>query len=691
MGLSALFLVLENGGIMKEVLLSEISYITPKQVLFLKKSNINTVEDLLFNFPTKFDDYTITPYKEISPETTVTIAGVVQTKATVTNVKTKLSVMNFYLDVEGRKIRATIFNRHFLKSKINYGTYVRLTGKFSENMKNFTASEIHFNEFSSAINPIFNIKGITDEKMLELKEKVYDDYCDEITDYLPTDIRTSHDLISLKRAIKYINIPEESEEVKLAIKRIKFEELFLYQLKIKYMLYMRKHYPQGISINFDSSKVNDFIGKLPYKLTVDQKKSLDEIFEDMRAPYKMNRLLQGEVGSGKTVVAAIALYAVITAGYQGAIMVPTEVLANQHYNTFKELFANENINIVMLSSSVAPKDKKIILSDLFDKKVDIIIGTHSLFQKDVVFHSLGLVVTDEEHRFGVRQRVSIVGKGHLIDHLKMSATPIPRTLAISVLGESDISLIKTLPGNKKEAITKFIQYENRGIVLEHIKEELAKGHQIYIVAPMIEESEVIDLKNATEIYSRMSEYFKDICEIGLIHSRLKSTEKEQVMADFSANKIQILVSTSVIEVGVNVINATTMIILDADRFGIAQLHQMRGRVRRSDEQAYCFLISNTSAQSAIERLKLVEENSDGFLLAEEDLLIRGPGDFFGEKQSGTISFKMADLVLDKDILEEANNLAASIIASDKLFIDEEYQEIKKIVDDNYQQNKEMLD
>lgn len=675
---------------MREILLSELTYITPKQVLFLKKSNINTVEDLLFNYPTKFEDYTIKSFKDIVPETTVTIAGVVQTKATVTNVKTKLSVMNFYLDAEGRKVRASIFNRHFLKSKINYGTYVRLTGKFNENMRNFTAAEIHFNEFSSAVNPIFNIKGISDEKMLELKAKVYDDYFEEIVEDLPADIRIENNLIGLQRAIKYINIPEEIEEVQLAINRIKFEELFLYQLKIKYMLYMRKHFPQGISVIFDQERINNFIKKLPYELTVDQKQSLEEILGDMRAPYKMNRLLQGEVGSGKTIIAAIALLAVISAGYQGAIMVPTEVLANQHYNTFQELFVNEGINVVMLSSSVNSKDKKVILTDLLNKKVDIIIGTHSLFQKDVIFNSLGLVVTDEEHRFGVRQRVSIVGKGHLIDHLKMSATPIPRTLAISVLGESDISVIKTLPGNKKEAITRYVHYEDRAVVMEHMKQELLAGHQIYVVAPMIEESEVIDLQNATEIYNNMVDYFAGVCQVGLIHSRLKAAEKEQVMADFSANKTQILVSTSVIEVGVNVINATTMVILDADRFGIAQLHQMRGRVRRSDEQAYCFLVSNTKAQTAIDRVKLVEGNSDGFILAEEDLIIRGPGDFFGEKQSGMIAFKMADLVLDKEILEVANELAAKVIDSQKLFTEPEYQEIKKIVDDNYQQNKEML-
>lgn len=676
---------------MKEILLSELEYVTPKTIQILKKNNIITVSDLLLNFPNKFDDYTIVSFDNIIPDTNVTVSGVVQTKATVTNVKTKLSVMNFYVDIEGHKVRATIFNRHFLKSKINYGVYVRLTGKFSENLKSITVSEISFNEFSNNINPVFNIKGLTDEKILDLKGKVYDDFCDDIEEILPNEILKEKELIPLRRAVKYINIPETDEEIQKAIKRIKYEELFLYQLKIKYMLYMRKNFPQGVEIHYDEEKVADFIKRLPFELTVDQKKSVEEILYDMRSPYKMNRLLQGEVGSGKTVVAAIALYAAITAGYQGAIMVPTEVLANQHYKTFSELFKNDDVNIMMLSSSVSQKDRKVILADLATKKIDIIIGTHSLFQRDVEFNSLGLVITDEEHRFGVKQRVSIVGKGYLIDHLKMSATPIPRTLAISVLGESDISFIKTLPGKKREVITKYLRYSERKIAVDHIKEEIEAGHQVYVVVPMIEESEAMDLSNATQIYESMVKYYKGICNVGLIHSRLRREEKEQVMNDFNSNKIQILVSTSVIEVGVNVINATTMVILDADRFGIAQLHQMRGRVRRSDNQAYCFLISDATNSTSVDRLKLVEENSDGFKLAEEDLIIRGPGDFFGEKQSGMVPFKMANLISDKEILEDANELANEVINSKKLYEDNEYKKILKIVEDNYNNNKEMLD
>ena len=676
---------------MEDILLEEVGYISTKYLNALKKCNINTVDDLLMNFPNKFDDYTVTSFKDAKPDTTITVAGVVQTKATVMNTKTKLSIMTFFVDVDGRKVKAAIFNRHYLKSKLSYGVFVKLTGKFKEDMKNFVASEIHFDEFGNDINPVFNIKGIADEKMLELKEKVYKDYKHLIVETIPLELRKKLNLISLKDAIKYINIPEDMDEVKKAIKRIKFEELFVYQLKIKYLLYMRKNFPQGVSICFDEVKVNEFIKKLPFELTVDQIKSLQEIAYDLRAPYKMNRLLQGEVGSGKTVVAAISLYAVITSGYQGAIMVPTEVLANQHFETFKELFKNSDVRVEMLSSSITASNKKAILESLRNGEIDILIGTHALFQKDVEFKNLGLVITDEEHRFGVRQRLSMVGKGYLIDHLKMSATPIPRTLAISVLGESDISMIKVLPGNRKEPITKYVKYEDRELVMEHMKKELANGHQIYVITPMIEESDAMDLNNATEVFQKMKKYFEGICNVGLIHSKLKTQEKEDVMSAFSRNEIQILVSTSVIEVGVNVVNATSVIILNADRFGIAQLHQMRGRVCRSDEQPYCFLISDTTTQSSIDRLKLIEEHNDGFVLAEEDLIVRGPGDFFGEKQTGVVTFKMADILNDKDILEIANAEANEAIESRKLFEDEEFKKILEIVDLNYKNNKEMLE
>ena len=672
--------------------LSEVEFITAKMAQTFKKHGINTVLDLLYSFPSKFEDYTIVPIDEITDiNKTVSIAGIIQGKPSTVNVKNNLNMMRFTCDVEGEKIKVTIFNRQFLRSKISYGVYVRLTGKFDETKTKFTASEIAFNEFENSIQPVFNIKGIDDNKIYSLKEKLYYEYKDELVEDLPIEIRNKYDLLPINKAIKYINIPDEMSQALQAVRRIKFEELLKYQLKVKYMLYMRKNNPEGIAINIDMNKVNEFISLLPYKLTEDQNKAIKDIFNDITSNYKMNRLLQGEVGSGKTVVSAISLYAVTTAGYQGAIMVPTEVLASQHYQTFKKFFENTNLKVALLTSSVALKEKKEILEGLNNGDIDIVIGTHSLIQKDVTFKKLGLVVTDEEHRFGVKQRVSMVGKGYLIDHLKMSATPIPRTLAISLLGENDISIIKTLPGNRKEVITKYINYNDRSNIFDHMKEQIQEGRQVYIITPMIEESDVMDLQNALGVYERTKKYYKDFCEVGLIHGKLKTEEKDEVMRKFYNNEIQVLVATSVIEVGVNVVNATTIVILDADRFGIAQLHQMRGRVRRSDFQSYCFIVSKSTVESSIKRLKLIEESNDGFALAEEDLLIRGAGDLFGEKQSGDVTFKMADVVVDSDILHEANICADELIQSQKLFNDEEYKELLECAKINYETKKEMLE
>ena len=676
--------------------LTEVPYLSAKQVTQLKKNNINTVVDLLYSFPSRFEDYTIVTYDDVLDVTkVVTIAGIIQSKATVMNLKTSLTMMNFYADVDGNVIKVTIFNRQFLKTKIHYGKYVRLTGKFDANKKRFTASEIAFDEFDNPITPVFNLKGIDDKKILELKERIYEDYEDEIVEDLPPYVRNKYDLIPIKTAIRNINIPEEMNDTYKAIRRIKFEELLKYQLKVRYMFYRRRNNPEGMKIDYDKEKVQTFIDNLPFKLTVDQNKALNDILGDISSTYKMNRLLQGEVGSGKTVVAAIALYAVVTSGYQGAIMVPTEVLSFQHYKTFKDFFDHtkygDKVKVALLTSSVQPKEKKEILDGLADGTIDIVVGTHSLIQKDVSFNKLGLVVTDEEHRFGVKQRVSMVGKGYLIDHLKMSATPIPRTLAISLLGESDISIIKSLPGNRKEVITKYLGRKEIDAVIKHIKNQIAIGHQVYIITPTIEQSESLDLDNAIQVYKNIKEVFKGIANVGLIHGKLKTEEKEEVMNDFYANKLQILVATSVIEVGVNVINATTMVILDADRFGIAQLHQMRGRVRRSDDQAYCFLISDTEVETSIKRLKLVESTNDGFSLAEEDLLIRGPGEIFGEKQTGNQMFKMADIVVDSDILEEANNAANEMIDSKELFENPEYRVLYELAEANYQAKKEMIE
>lgn len=676
---------------MREFSLADLDYITPRNLSILKKNNIETVYDLLYNYPTKYDDYTISSFSEAKIDENVTIEGFVQSRPTVTSLRGNLTVMNFYVDVDGHNVRVAIFNRQFLRNKIILKEYIRLTGKFDEKKKNFVASEISFDEFSTVISPKYNIKGLADEKVREIKYRVYHDFKNQIEETLPNELLEKNNLIGAELALKYINIPESSDEVSQATSRIKYEELLRYQLNVKYMLYKRKNEPQGVKINYDKNFVDEFISNLDFRLTVDQQKVVEEILNDMSSNYKMNRLLQGEVGSGKTIVSAIALYAAVTAGFQGALMVPTEVLANQHYQTFKDYFNNYDINLSLLTSAVPAKERNQILEDLENGKINIIIGTHSLFQKTVNFNNLGLVVTDEEHRFGVRQRVSIVGKGYLIDHLKMSATPIPRSLAISFLGDSDISILKTLPGKRKEVITEYIEYDKRHKVFSHIASQIKEGRQVYIITPMIEDSETLDIASALEVFENTKKYYQDIAKVGLIHGRLKSEEKQEIMRQFTENEIQILVATSVIEVGVNVVNATNIVILDAERFGIAQLHQMRGRVRRSDYQSYCFLISKATQEQSINRLKLVESISDGFILAEEDLKLRGPGDFFGEKQSGTVLFKLADLVLDHEIFEQADKDANEIMESNKLFSDPSYNNLLKKANDNYNEKKEMLE
>ncbi len=672
--------------------LSELEYLSAKVVQQFKKNGIITVMDLLYSFPSKFDDYTVVPIDEVEDiNKTVTVAGIVQGKASLMNLKTNLSMLKFYVDVDDVNLKVTIFNRHFLKNKLHYGMYVRLTGKLDETKTKFTASEIAFDELGSAINPVFNIKGIDDKKILEIKEKLYDEYSNELVEDLPISLLKELDLLPIKEAIRHINIPEEMNMTLKAVYRLKFEELLKYQIKVKYMFHCRKNNSEGISIHYDEAKIQAFINSLPYKLTVDQNKALEDIFFDITSSYKMNRLLQGEVGSGKTVVSAIALYAVTTVGYQGAIMVPTEVLATQHFHTFTNLFRDTNIKVALLTSSINSKDKKDILLGLESGTIDIVIGTHSLIQKDVIFNKLGLVVTDEEHRFGVRQRVSMVGKGYLIDHLKMSATPIPRTLAISLLGENDISFIKTLPGKRKEVITKYINYEERLPVFEHIREQIEGGRQVYIITPMIEESDIMDLQNAISVYENTKEYYKGFCEVGLVHGKLKPEDRDNVMNKFTRNEMQILVATSVIEVGVSIENATTIVILDADRFGIAQLHQMRGRVRRSDHQAYCYMISKSTVETSIKRLKLIENTNDGFALAEEDLLIRGAGDLFGEKQTGSVQFKLADIVVDSDILKIADEYAQKMFEDESIFNNSDYKNLLDMAYDNYQSKKEMLE
>ncbi|MFR5892083.1 MAG: ATP-dependent DNA helicase RecG [Bacilli bacterium] len=674
-------------------LLSDEDYILARYVSILKKKKIQTVEDLLFDFPIKYEDYTVHSIHDAILEVPTILEGTIVSKVTVNYLKSKLSTVVFQLDVEGRKIRCTIFNRIYLKGKLNYGSVIRVQGKFYQNMNNFTVNNLMIcDELDRNIIPIYHIKDIGEAKYLEIISMVYRRYKDKIEETLPQKLLNKYHFASLKKTIYTLHLSENLNDINEAIRRIKYEELLKYQLSMKYLHYMRENDHNCPIINYDNQVLEKLEASLTYELTDDQKKVISEILKDLKAPYAMNRLLQGEVGSGKTIVAIMSIMAVVSGGYQAVLMCPTEILSKQHYQTISQILKEyKEVKMGLLTGSTSLKQRKEIIDKIASGDINVIIGTHALFQKDIDYPKLGIVIADEEHRFGVRQRVLIKNKGLDVNYLKMSATPIPRSLAISAYGDTDISIIKTMPKNRKEVITKYIDNNHKKDVINHMKEELQRGHQIYVVTPLIEESDALDTANATEIYQNMVKYFDKIATVGLIHGRLKTEEKEDIMQKFLNNEIQILVATSVIEVGVNVVNATTIVILGAERFGVATLHQLRGRVMRSDSIPYCFFIANNPTDSSIERLKMVEQNTDGFKLAEYDLINRGPGEFFGEKQSGAMNFKYASLKDDTDLLELANSDSEEIINDQSTFNDDEYKILFDVAKKNYQMKQTKLD
>ena len=673
-------------------LLSDEDYILARYVNIFKKKGILTVKDLLFDFPTKYEDFTVKSINDAVLDEATCLEGTIVSKVTVNYLKSKLSTVVFQLEVEGVKIRCTIFNRVFLKGKLNYGTVLRVQGKFYQNMNNFTVSNLLIcDEIDKNIVANYKVKDIAETKYIEIISMVYRRYKEKIKETLPTDILNKHNLLSLKETIHTLHLSDNMNDIKKAVNRIKYEELLQYQLSMKYLHHMRQLEHNAPVINYKEDVLEKLINSLNFELTDDQVKVTKEILRDLKAPYAMNRLLQGEVGSGKTIVALLSMLACVSDGYQAALMCPTEILSKQHYATIKELLKDYDINIALLTGTTSAKVRNEIIGNLENGKINIIVGTHALFQKDIEYNNLGLVIADEEHRFGVKQRVLIKNKGLDVNYLKMSATPIPRSLAISAYGDTDISIIKTMPKNRKPVITKYVDNANKRDVINHMKEQLKLGKQIYVVTPLIEESEALDVANATEIYDNMTKYFDGLANVGLIHGKLKTDEKEEMMQKFLNNEVQILVATSVIEVGVNVENATTIVVLGAERFGVATLHQLRGRVMRSDSIPYCFFIANNPTEMAVERLKMVEQNTDGFKLAEYDLINRGPGEFFGEKQSGSMNFKYASIKDDSDLLEIANNDSEEIINNIDNFTNPEYETLFNVAKTNYQMKQTELD
>ena len=674
---------------MLEKSVTELTGVGEKTREQLEALGIRTIRDLLYYFPSRYNVHEIKPLRELNHDETVTVVGKVLFEPTVTYHGRGRSRLIVMVDVENVTIKAVMFNRAFLKDKLSTDDQIILTGKWDAHRLQIIVNHIKINDksFKADIQPIYSLKG--DLKMSRLRgliRQALTSFTSELEEFLPNNYLISYKLPLIKDALWTIHLPKSKTALKHAKRRFIYEELLLFQLQILHLQKEKREATIGNSQHFNPSLVQQFVEDLPYELTRAQERSVNEILSDLKSPYQMNRLLQGDVGSGKTAVAAINLYASITAGKQTALMVPTEILAEQHTKSLEEMFSGR-IKIALLTGSVKGKKREQILKGIENHEIDLVVGTHALIQEDVVFNDLGFIVIDEQHRFGVEQRKTLREKGLTPDVLFMTATPIPRTLAITAFGDMDVSIIDELPAGRKEVETYWTTEQTFPRVLNFIMKHVNKGEQAYVISPLIEESDVLDIQNAVELHEKLRDFFPEDIEVGLMHGRLKNEEKEQVMKDFANNNIQVLVSTTVVEVGVNVPNATIMVIYDAERFGLSQLHQLRGRVGRGDKQSYCILIADPKGEVGKERMKIMTETTDGFKLAEEDLKLRGPGDFFGKKQSGLPEFTIADLIRDYRALEVARQDAREIIERNLLETSPEYFQLKRYFEAIYSRDE----
>ncbi|NWK84334.1 ATP-dependent DNA helicase RecG [Staphylococcus sp. GSSP0090] len=662
--------------------LSQIKGLGPKRLAVLNELNIHTVEDLILYLPTRYEDNTVIDLNEAEDQAIVTVVGEVYSTPTVAFFGRNKSKLTVHIMVNQIAVKCTFFNQPYLKKKIELHGTVTVKGKWNRAKQEINGNRMFFSQQmdeGSQFEPVYRIKeGIKQKPLRDMIRQVLDQVT--IHEWLSEDLRKKYKLETLADTIKALHFATDKVSLLKARRTYAFTELFMFELRMQWLNRLEKTSDEAIEVDYDINLVKHFIDSLPFELTDAQKHSVNEIFRDLKAPIRMHRLLQGDVGSGKTVVAAICMYALKTAGFQSALMVPTEILAEQHAESLVDIFG-DRMNVALLTGSVKGKKRKLLLEQLNNNEIDCIIGTHALIQDDVKFNNVGLVITDEQHRFGVNQRQLLREKGAMTNVLFMTATPIPRTLAISVFGEMDVSSIKQLPKGRKPIITSWSKHEAYDSVLNQMTSELKKGRQAYVICPLIESSEHLeDVQNVVELYESLQSYYGTE-KVGLLHGKLHSDEKDEVMQRFSNHEIDILVSTTVVEVGVNVPNATFMMIYDADRFGLSTLHQLRGRVGRSEQQSYCVLIASPKTETGIERMNIMTQTTDGFELSERDLEMRGPGDFFGVKQSGLPDFLVANVVEDYKMLEVARDEAAELIQSG-IFFESQYNRLRSFIEEN---------
>jgi len=642
--------------------LSVLPGIGPKSAEKYKKLGIETVEDLLLYFPFRYEDFKTKNVLDLEDGEKAVVSGIVATPANVQYYGYKRNRLRFTIKQGELVLAVSFFNQPYLADKIELGQTVAVFGKWDKAKGALTGMKL-LAQVEDDLQPVYRLsQGVSQSALVKVIKTAFEAGLDNLLEEnLPQILMDKYHLLSRRQAVRAMHFPKDLEEYKQALRRVKFEELLFFQLQLQVLKEENRSVGQGIVLDWDKKKLKALQAKLPFTLTEAQERSLNEILADMRSPYHMNRLLQGDVGSGKTVVAGLAMYAAVTAGKQAALMVPTEILAEQHLQSLTSLFPS--LRILLLTGSLKAAERRERLEFVQTGQVDLIVGTHALIQEGVRFHDLGLVIIDEQHRFGVAQRRILREKGQNPDVLMMTATPIPRTLAITAFGDMDVSIIDQMPAGRKEIITRWVKHQQLNLVFDWLVKEIQKGSQAYVISPLIEESEALDLKNAIALEEELIAYFGDRARISLLHGKMKGEEKEAIMQAFKQGEIDLLVSTTVIEVGVNVPNATVMIIMDADRFGLSQLHQLRGRVGRGDKQSYAVLVANPKTESGKRRMKIMTETTNGFVLAEEDLKLRGSGEIFGTRQSGIPEFQVANLIEDYPILEEARKVAVQVVTT----------------------------
>ncbi|MCK9216790.1 MAG: ATP-dependent DNA helicase RecG [Firmicutes bacterium] len=670
--------------------------IGPQKAKLLANLSIYTIGDILYYFPKEYKDKSaLVKIKDIKSGYTYSFIGIIKSKPIETRSRKGLLITRYLVYDDTDEIEIVFYNNRFAKSLFKPGDEIVFFGK-SVFMNNKLLVEVpeyeklnNNNIHSMRIVPEYSLtKGISHKEMRNIVYKALSFVNNKLADIFPDDLRKRYSLAEINYSINNIHFPETFFDLESSKKRLKFEEIFMLQTAFLY-LKGSKNREKGYSFNSEII-VYEFIKRLPYSLTKAQNKVLKEILDDMKISKPMNRLLQGDVGSGKTIVGFLALLNCVGSGYQGAMMAPTEILANQHFDTinnYVRLSGLGNINVELITGNQKAKKRIEILEKLKNGSIDIIIGTHALLNEEVIFNNLGLVITDEQHRFGVRQRGIFKSKGNNPDMIVMSATPIPRTLSLVLYGDLDISVIDELPPNRKEVETYYISSDKKERLFRFIKRLINEGRQAYFVCPLVDESEKLELISAKKYYDYLkTSYFKDY-KIGLVYGSMKNDEKDEIMKSFKSGDTSIIVSTTVIEVGINIPNATIMVIENAERFGLAQLHQLRGRVGRGKEQSYCILVSDTKSKIAIKRLKLMTKTSDGFVIAEKDMELRGSGEILGVKQHGLPEFKLLDIFRDHEIISESKDAIDYIYKNDvinndvyKKMLDQLYIKFQSLID-----------